>query len=80
MIWLLLRVRSRLAVQRKKFEPPKAYGPDGKELTRDAYIEMFGENLIYNLGDCQINFYVEEGKVSSIVYQNNKNHDKFSWS
>ena len=61
-------------------EPPKAYGPDGKELTRDAYIEMFGENLIYNLGDCQINFYVEEGKVSSIVYQNNKNHDKFSWS
>ena len=61
-------------------EPPKAYGPDGKELTGDAYIEMFGENLIYKLGDCQIDFVLEGGKVTKITYQNNINHDKFSWS
>ena len=61
-------------------EPPKAYGPDGKELTGDAYIEMFGENLIYKLGDCQITFVLESGNVTKITYQNNINHDKFSWS
>ena len=61
-------------------EPPKAFGPDGKELTGDAYIEMFGENLIYKLGDCQITFVLESGNVTKITYQNNINHDKFSWS
>ena len=61
-------------------EHPKAYGPDGKELTEDKFNEIFGESLIYDFGDCQITFGIREGKVACITYQNNINHDKFSWS
>ena len=60
--------------------PPKAHGPDGEEVTGEAYEELFGEPLIYNLGDCQISFCIRNGKVSSITYQNNINHDQFTWS
>ena len=61
-------------------EPPKGYGPDGKELTGDAYNEIFGEPLIYDMGDYRVTFSVENGNVNSITYQNDVNHDKFSWS
>ena len=61
-------------------EHPKAFGPDGKELTEDKFNEIFGESLIYDFGDCQITFAIREGKVTCITYQNNINHDKFTWS
>ncbi len=61
-------------------EPTKVYGPDNKELSREEVIELYGEELIYDLGDITITFIVTDGLVSSISYTNNANHDQFSWS
>ncbi|MBO4458130.1 MAG: hypothetical protein J5802_10455 [Butyrivibrio sp.] len=57
-------------------EQAKGYGPDGKELTGDDYIEVFGDPLTYDMGDYQIDFLIKDGKVSTISYQNNINYDK----
>ena len=61
-------------------ERDKAYGPDGKELTDEEFIEIIGEFLTYDFGDFQICFSIENGKVTRIGYQNDVNHDKLSWS
>ncbi len=62
-------------------EPDQVFGPDGKELTKEDRLEQFGEeDLIYDLGDYRITFFMKGGSVSRIVYINDVNHDKFSWS
>ena len=61
-------------------EPAKVYGPDGKELSHEEVVELYGDELIYDLGDVTISFIVTDGLVASISYTNNANHDQFSWS
>ena len=62
-------------------EPNQVFGSDGKEITKEDRLEQFGEeDLIYDLGDYRITFFMKDGSVSRIVYINDINHDKFSWS